>query len=265
MKKALLTTILLCAVTTAASAQYQLWEVTRESDGLNGPVHIVQYAWYCDNTGDGYGIDNTSTQIYDTAGRLVYKLEMSSDGLDDDIYYTYDSQGRITSLTLTKREPCVITYHHAANGRLESIDKNYIGDSEYDGSLKVLKYDSQGRSVLVEWDSVNAGTYLYYPNGRLKQVTVFYRNELLYHQYYNEHGQIDSTITYAQISKCYYYRYNDKNNLIAREIINNGHKQFAEDYTYDFIDDYGNWTERTIHRHNSDMKIFERRTIIYYE
>ena len=259
--KAAMVTALLCAITVLASAQVMVTPTCR-NHGLKGPVHIVQSSWMYD-TGDGYAIGITSVEVYDTAGRLVHELEMSPDGQDDDIiHYAYDSHGRLVSESVPKQQPFVDTYHYGNDGRLVSIERKHDHEpfTEYDETLTVLKYDDQGRPAQVKWMKGSTTLYSYWPNGEIKQ-----RSEPTsrYNAYYNERGLQDSITGSFGRS---YYHYNNDGDLTAED--NHTYTDhFHSEYTNDFVDSYGNWTDRTIKESvngSEGSTSFCRRTIIYY-
>ena len=254
MKKALLTTILLC-VTLTVAAQTMVVQ-TRHNHGLKGPVHIVQTAWFYD-TGDGYAIGVTEVEVFDTAGRLLHTLEMSQDGLDDNTHYTYDGLGRLLTETYSTHEPYTDTYHYNIDGRMAFIVRKFVeAYSQYDDTMTVEKYDSQGRPVELKTNG-RLQYYQYWPNGEIKHKS---EPDTKYNAYYNECGQLDSVIA---IAGRFYNRYNEKDDLVSEDNYTST-AHFHSDYTYDFIDKHGNWTERTV-KSEGDVNSFSRRTIIYYE
>lgn len=255
MKKALLTTMLLFAAIMAAGQT--LVTPTCRNHGLKGKVHIVQYAWLYD-TGDGYAIGNTKTQVYDTAGRLVYELEMSPDGLDDDLYYTYDSLGRLATETTTKHEPFTDTYHYGPDGRLLTIERRHSSEpfTEFDNTMTVQRYDTKGRPTELKTYG-QPRLYSYWPNGEIRHVS---EPDIKYNAYYNEQGLLDSI---NAISSRHYYHYNESGDLISEDT-HTSTAHFHTEYTYDFFDSHGNWTDRTMDS-NDGTNSFDRRTIIYYE
>lgn len=255
MKKALLTTILLCTVALTAAAQTIVVPTCR-NHGLKGPVHIVQSAYYYE-TDDGYVIGGSIVEVFDPAGRLQYKLDMSQDGHDEDVYYTYDAMGRLVSETYPAGEPYTDTYHYASDGRLVSIVRKFVEDfSDYGDTMTVLRYDRQGRPAEVRTNG-QIEYYQYWPNGEIKQKG---NSASGFYVYYNVNGQQDSTID-LDYKYCMYY--NQNGDLVADDL-NTGTVHFRDEYVYDYIDEHGNWLTRTIIA-SDGVKAFSRRKIIYYE
>ena len=253
MKKALTIALFLCAV--AVSAQ-TLVAPTCHNHGLKGPVHIVQTSWFYD-TGDGYAIGNTGVEIYDTSGRLLHALEMSQDGEDDNVHYTYDGLGRLSTETHTLGEPYTDAYHYGTDGRMVFIVRKFGEDySQYDDTMRVRRYDSQGRPVEL-MENGRPCLYRYWPNGEIRQVSEQKPN---YNIYYNEYGQLDSVISQAGLL---YYRFNS-DGLMVSEDNHTGTFHFHSEFTDYIIDSHGNWINRSVNS-NDGTKSFVRRTIIYYK
>ncbi len=265
MKKVLLTTILLCAVVATVVAQPDIVPRTVVSEGLRGPVRMVVTVWSYESpdSSGAYAINCSTTQTFDTAGRLTMHIEMDANGLDNVLSYEYDAYGHITKVQSHFGEPYTETYVYAPDGRLLYTDMRFVDVfAQYNCRNEVTAYDKQGRVLAVE-DSTNRYTYVYayHTNGTLKSLTSKYRQSEET-SYYGPYG-LDS------VSGSCYYTYDDQGNVVQKVTKSpNITQQSVISYKYDeYIDSYGNWMHRNLSYSddNQTFEAFENRQIIYYE
>lgn len=264
MKKVLLTTILLCAMAITAAAQPEMPR-TVTSEGLRGPVRMVVTTWNYESpdSSGGYAISCSTTQTFDTAGRLTMHIEMDAVGLDNVLSYDYDAQGRITKVQSYFGEPYTETYVYAPDGRLLYTEVSYVDAfAESNCRNEVTDYDKQGR--VLAFKNTTYGyicDYAYHTDGSLKSLT-------------SKHGQREETSYYGpygldSVSGTKYYTYDERGNVVQTvSKWPNLNQTRKVSYSYDdYFDSYGNWKLRNLTYSDKDetFEAFERRQIIYYE
>ena len=264
MKKALLTTILLCAVAMTAASQPVIVPPTVASEGLHGPVKMVMSSTiFNTNEGDA-AISTSQTWLFDSAGRLTDNISMSEDGMHDLATYRYDAHGRLASAShwggdASRDEK----YIYANDGRLLRIEVSWHQDESTHAYL-VTGYDAQKRTTVIK-DTANREItyrYSYDDAGRLKtsSYTMFGKPIVTY---YGPYG-IDSTVSEGAKTT---YQYNERGELFFER-----YKHFSIstepqwNYTYDsdWHDKYGNWHSRRITLPDG-TECTEDRLIIFYD
>lgn len=254
MKKALLTTILLCAVAVTATAQRELSVPT--AAGIKGPVHVVQATrWYDYEGQDVWPL--TWSDAYGRDGLLMYEIYSTEWGDVEKTYYWKDKQGRLTDLIYYGTGK---GYHYiySDDGRLLFIINDAHDKGDKDDTLLVTKYDGQGRTLELSSNDKTKYRYTYYPDGQLfsaEQVDAWTR-------YYNRQGLEDSTRQYYGFER---HVYNEHGDEIEQIIINNATGDTVTvRYNYGADRDrYGNWLSMDFER--DGIHYYVRRHIIYYE
>ncbi len=257
MKKALLTTILLCAMAMAAAAQEMPWFWHRDKCPLKGKVKEVRN----------------------------YEIEMRNDPelQDTDYYfYTYSIDGRILTEYLNDVGKLCHNQYYWSNDRLDSIVRD--GDCysfEYyiynaDGRLHqvihgvlsrtdttTIIYDNRGLPVSTSGDfdsKANKTWFEWYDDGRIKGIGSKYWGK---RYEYDDQGRM-TTETYND-GHVETYTYNEQGDVshIKHDPKGNTSYDFGRiaetSYTYTY-DNHGNWTEEY---HNGTLSVI--RKITYYE
>lgn len=272
MKKALLTTILLCAVAMTAAAQnIYVTAPTLRNDNLKGPVRaVLTTTVYEVEEGDEFGSFQVENCSYDTAGRLLYSIYLLSSGIDGVTTYDYDSQGRLTKVSARQVPTYTETYHYNDSDQLESIE--YIGHEQEKSTYHVVKRDTKGRPLLIE--ETPSGDSLHYTESYeycVDGYSVTERNGrygIIRRTYYNINGTKDSVVTGQNFKETYIY--NANGNLLEERVDGMSNYPDGAVVTYRYpeeewlTDRHGNWTTRYITGANGN-KFIEMRTIIYYE
>lgn len=249
MRKTLLTAILLCAVAMTATAQQELFVPTAASEGLRGPVHIVQTSrWYY--YGDEDVLPYTSTDVYSREGLKIYNTYVSEWPYCETVFYGWDKEGRLTNIHYEGTEfGC--HYIYSDDGRLlymcnSDFDSIYRNDT----TLRVTAYDEQGRTLEISDKEKPLYRYTYRSDGSLLSA------ERLgcWTVYYNPRGQVDSI---SGDHKVVYNKYGDEEQRIYAH---HGTEHF--NYGSD-RDKYGNWLSMDFER--DSIHYYVRRQIIYYE
>ena len=249
MKKALLTTIILFTLAMTATAQQELFVPTAASDGLKGPVYVVQTTrWYTYGNQDVYPY--TSTDVYGRDGLKMYNTYISEVGYCETVLYGKDEQGRLTSIYYDGNE-YGSHYIYSNDGRLRYIcSDGYDTVYRNDTTLWVTAYDKQGHTLEISDKDKPLYRYKYRSDGSLLSA------ERLdcWTIYYNLQGQIDSI---SGDHKIVYNKYGDEAECIY-------YRHGTEQYNYGSDrDQYGNWLSMDFVRDSTHYYV--RRQIIYYD
>ncbi len=273
MKKALLTTILFCAAFSVAAQNIYVTAPTLSNDKLRGPVQaVLTTSVYEVGEGDEHGFFQVENSSYDTAGRLLYSINTSPDGLDDVFTYNYDSMGRLETVDSRRREVYTDTYRYNATGQLEAIEERWPeegGKTGLNTTYNVVQRDSLGQPLRIESETNEEGMRLVYSyEYRADGHTVTQKVDpqgIETRKYYNQRGTLDSTI-YGSTKTT--FTYNEHGDMTEYRDLNAYSAERVTTYSYPeeewLFDKYGNWTTRYITFHDGS-KCFEVRTIIYYE
>ncbi len=249
MKKALLTTVLFFALAMTAAAQQELFVPTAASDGLKGPVYVVQATrWYTYGNQDVYPY--TSTDVYGRDGLKMYNTYISEVGYCETVLYWKDKQGRLTDMIYDGNEYGP-HYVYSDDGRLLYICKwNYDSICKNDTLLWATAYDKQGRTLEISDKDKPLYRYKYRSDGSLLSA----ERIDCWTIYYNKQGQIDSI---SGDHKIVYNKYGDEAECIY-------YHHGTEHYNYGSDrDQYGNWLSMDFVRDSTHYYV--RRQIIYYE
>lgn len=178
-----------------------VWEVVEINGTILTPVHRVyeQVAgkqWWVESKEAGrlvqeinyflpdgeWNVHSSTEYFYDDTGRVLYKIVNYGDGYYDEIYYSYDSQGRIETETINTYgfnnvSENIQYYYYDDQGKLIYIDVYWGGGAECNRRIE-YSYDNLGRvssigryflNPLGEWDQAGSGGdwYEYDDNGNL--------------------------------------------------------------------------------------------------
>jgi RHS repeat-associated protein len=164
-------------------------------------------------------------------------LKAITDCVGRQLFFTLDSQYRITQVTVKHRdvEQILVTYHYNEEGDLISIADalNQVATIEYHDHLMIKQTDRDGQSFYWEYDEKRRCTHTWGDGG-------IWEGFIEYRKGYNiVTNSLGETTTY----------YYDENNLCIQETDHYGNHKYTE-YTEDFeiyreIDEEGNITGYT--------------------
>lgn len=249
MKKIFLTAILLCTMAATAAAQQKLYIPTLASDGLKGPVYVVQTVrWYTYGNQDVYPY--TQTDVYGRDGLMMYSTYVSEWGMTETVQYIKNEQGRLVEIIHDDNEYGP-HYIYSDDGRLLYVCKGYYDSiARNDTLLWITAYDEQGRTQEISDKDKPLYRYSYYPDGSLLSA----ERIGCWTIYYNRQGQVDSVSGNHRIL---YNKYGDEEERIY-------YHHGTERYNYGSErDQYDNWLSVDFVR--DSIKYHVRRQIIYYD
>jgi RHS repeat-associated protein len=210
------------------------------------PGGAVTYFHY-DESGHGYSIGRLTRAIYDAGsisqdydayGRVVSRT-VTIDGIAKTMSYTYDSLGRIETVTYPDGE--VVTYTYNAGGFLETMTgiDSYVTDINYDplGQLTDMVYGNGVTTNFDYYDSASesdpsAGTQFSY---RLRGIYTNSATASIYNvEYaYDKNGNIVRKTDLDNADYSESYAYDDLDRLISAESMGYGPSNAdGGNYTY---------------------------------
>lgn len=256
MKKALLTTILLCAVAVTALAQETPWFWHLDDYTLKGSVEEVRE--YRIEKRDDPELQDTDYYFYTYSpdGHILTKYFNDVDKLCHNIYYW---STHLDSIIRDGDCYSIEYYLYDDNGRLERVIHGVSGHTD----TMTIIYDERGFPVKTSGDfdsEANGPWYEWYDDGRIKGIGSKHWGKryeydslgrLIKESYQDEH-----VVTYT---------YNEQGDIAQIQRDPNGNwyydkgKVTTTSYTYKY-DSHGNWIEQYI---NGCLDII--RKITYYE
>ena len=188
MKKNIFFLSLAMGLAAVAMAQPEPIQTTKDY-GLKGPVKRVTQLQYYSLESD---IATTISIEFDEQGRRSDGYAYDSKGrmiFGDDIYYSYDHNGRLTSEQYIDQ---YLVYNYDKTGRLTSCERYQLGkQGRIDFWVKNYKYDKQGRLLGAEAKTTDKKNptlvfsyqVIYAPDGTRKGYAFTHMSEPVYDEY----------------------------------------------------------------------------------
>lgn len=256
MKKALLTTILLCTVAMTATAQEKPWFSPPDDCTLNGKVKEVRY--YEIEMRNDPDLQDTDYHFltYSADGHLLSEYINDIDRL---CHFTYYWSSHLDSIVRDGDCASFEQYIYNTDGRLHQVISGV--PSRYDADTITIIYDNRGLPISTSGDfdsKANEPWFEWDDEGRIKALGT---------KYWSKRYEYDSL---GRMVKSYdgntyetEYSYNEHGDLSQRKVTckepSYCHNGYTVNYTYTY-DSYGNWIEEY---HNGELQ--EIRKITYYE
>lgn len=192
-------------------------------------------------TWDGVLDSDTSAYRYDDAGNIIHETLVDEEGVQTDIVYTYDANGRLLKKVETFEEYMITDeYIYNENGLLASIATTTA--SGYTSSRE-FTYDEKGRLIkeYAGMEGISKTTeYSYDENGnKVQEIAAFMFSNSTYNAVYTStYDANGNEIRCVSLNSdgsedVFDYIYDENNRLIKRHYLYANGTENVFDYTYD--------------------------------